>query len=115
MPRLITKPSVIEAAGTRPKHIEEFAGPLDVRAGEAVLAQAGETVRYSTPGVEGAKYVAVCAPAFSPELVHRGPGNAVGATSTEAVLQSHLRAATVGVDAVLQDYTDESVLITHDA
>src|SRR5689334_16605884 len=36
-------------------------------------------------------------------------------TSTEAVLQNHLRAATVGVDAIMQDYTDESVLITHDA
>ena len=35
--------------------------------------------------------------------------------STEAVLQNHLRAATVGVDAVMQDYTDHSVLITHDA
>jgi mannose-6-phosphate isomerase-like protein (cupin superfamily) len=46
-------------------------GALDVRAGEAVLARAGETVRYSTPGPEGAEYVAVCAPAFSPALVHR--------------------------------------------
>jgi hypothetical protein len=35
--------------------------------------------------------------------------------STEAVLRNHLRAAKVGVDAVMQDYTDESVLITHDA
>lgn len=40
---------------------------------------------------------------------------AVSPTSTEAVLQNHLRAATTGVDAVMQDYTDESVLITHDA
>ncbi len=36
-------------------------------------------------------------------------------TSTEAVLRNHLRAATLGVDAVMQDYTDRSVLITHDA
>lgn len=35
--------------------------------------------------------------------------------STEAVLRKHLHAATVGVDAVMHDYTDESVLITHDA
>jgi tetrahydromethanopterin S-methyltransferase subunit F len=41
--------------------------------------------------------------------------NAVRPTSTEAVLQNHLRAATVGVDAVMQDYTDRSVLITRDA
>lgn len=118
MPQLIAEPVVIEAAGNKPKRIEEFAGrvrtgtaavsvarmvsppgwqeppqtpefdevtlvlkgvlrvdgpdgALDVRAGEAVLARAGETVRYSTPGVEGAEYVAVCAPAFSPALVHR--------------------------------------------
>jgi mannose-6-phosphate isomerase-like protein (cupin superfamily) len=118
MPRLITKPVVVEAAGNKLKHIEEFAGRLatgaasvsvarmvsppgweeppqtpefdevtlvlrgvlrvdgpdgsfDVRAGEAVLARARETVRYSTPGSEGAEYVAVCVPAFSPELVHR--------------------------------------------
>jgi len=35
--------------------------------------------------------------------------------TTEAVLQNHLRAAKIGVDAVMQDYTDQSVLITHDA
>jgi uncharacterized cupin superfamily protein len=43
--------------------------PLDVRAGQAVLVRGGEWVRYSTP--EGAEYVAVCLPAFSPETVHR--------------------------------------------
>ena len=42
---------------------------LDVRAGEAVIAHAGEWVQYSTP--EGAEYLAVCLPAFSPETVHR--------------------------------------------
>ena len=36
-------------------------------------------------------------------------------TSTAAVLGRHLRAATVGVDAILEDYTEQSVLITHDA
>lgn len=44
---------------------------VDVRAGEAVIAPAGEWVRYSTPKPEGAEYVAVCLPAFSPETVHR--------------------------------------------
>ncbi len=43
------------------------------------------------------------------------PARAVRPTSTEAVLQNHLRAATMGVDAVMQDYSDDSVLITHDA
>jgi hypothetical protein len=37
------------------------------------------------------------------------------ATSTESVLQRHLQAATVGVDAIMEDYTEESVMITHDA
>jgi len=118
MPRLIAAPSVIAAAGTPPKKIEEFAGRvnsghmrvsvarmtspsgwqepgqrpefeeitvvlrgmlrvehrrgvLDVQAGQAVVTSAGEWVRYSTPGAEGAEYVAVCLPAFSPATVHR--------------------------------------------
>lgn len=116
MPELIDSPTTIEAAGTRPKLIEEYAGrvntgeqrlslarmrspagwvepgqrpefdeytlvldgavhveheggTLEVRAGQAVLTRAGEWVRYSTP--EGAQYVAVCLPAFSPDTVHR--------------------------------------------
>jgi len=43
----------------------------DVHAGEAVIVPAGQWVRYSTPGPEGAEYIAVCSPAFSPESVHR--------------------------------------------
>lgn len=42
-----------------------------VKAGEAIVVPAGEWVRYSTPGAEGAHYIAVCAPAFSPTTVHR--------------------------------------------
>ena len=49
--------------------VEHDGGTLEVRAGQAVLARAGEWVRYSTP--EGAEYVAVCLPAFSPATVHR--------------------------------------------
>lgn len=49
--------------------VESESGVLDVRAGQAVHAAAGEWVRYSTP--EGASYVAVCLPAFSPGTVHR--------------------------------------------
>jgi mannose-6-phosphate isomerase-like protein (cupin superfamily) len=118
MPRLISGPTVIAAAGNKPKRIEEFvgrinssdtrmsvarmtspagwqepgqrpafdevtlvlrgmvrveseSGVIDVQAGQAVLTTAGEWVRYSTPGAEGAEYVAVCVPAFSPETVHR--------------------------------------------
>jgi len=44
---------------------------MDVHAGQAVVAHAGEWVRYSTPTEEGADYIAVCMPAFSIETVHR--------------------------------------------
>ena len=118
MPTLIPKPSVIQAAGNKPKRIEEYvgrvnsghagvsvarmvspegwvepgqrpefeeitvvlrgllrveheAGVLDVRAGQAVVSHPGEWVRYSSPEPEGAEYVAVCLPAFSPATVHR--------------------------------------------
>jgi len=121
VPRKIDAPTVIEAAGTEPKRIEEFAGRvnsghdavsvarmkspagwiepgqrpefeeitvvldgavhveyeggrLEVRAGEAVITAPGEWIRYSTP--EGAEYIAVCLPAFSPETVHRDPEDA---------------------------------------
>ena len=46
-------------------------GSLDVDAGQAVIVRRGEWVRYSTPGPDGADYIAVCSPAFSPETVHR--------------------------------------------
>jgi len=118
MPTHIKQPSVIEAAGNKPKRIEEFIGRvnsktaacsvarmtspggwvepgqtpefdeytvvlrgslrvttrdgvIDVGAGEAVIAHKGEWVQYSTPGAEGAEYVAVCLPAFSMDTVHR--------------------------------------------
>jgi len=44
---------------------------LDVSAGQAVIAHAGEWVRYSTPQPDGAEYIAICLPAFSMETVHR--------------------------------------------
>ncbi len=118
MPTLIASPSVIEAAGNKPKVIEEFIGRvnsgtdavsiarmkspsgwvepgqtpefdeytlvlagclrvetregvIDVQAGQAVITHGGEWVRYSSPTDDGAEYVAVCLPAFSPETVHR--------------------------------------------
>ena len=76
-------PSGWEEPGQRPEfeeitvvlkgtlRVEHEKGALDVRAGQAVVASAGEWVRYSTPGPEGAEYVAVCLPAFSPATVHR--------------------------------------------
>ncbi len=118
MPRLIAHPTVIQAAGNKPKRIEEYAGlvnsghteisvarmvspggweepgqrpefeeitvvlrgrlrveheggELEVAAGQAVVTSAGEWVRYSTPDADGAEYIAVCLPAFSPTSVHR--------------------------------------------
>ena len=118
MIRLIPGPTVIQAAGNKPKLIEEFIGRvnsqtsalsiarmtspagwvepgqtpefdeytivlkgllrvttrdgvLDVRAGQAVITPAGQWVQYSTPEPEGAEYLAVCLPAFSPETVKR--------------------------------------------
>jgi mannose-6-phosphate isomerase-like protein (cupin superfamily) len=53
--------------------VESRDGVLDVRAGQAVIARAGEWVRYSTPEDDGAEYVAVCLPAFSMQTVHRDP------------------------------------------
>jgi mannose-6-phosphate isomerase-like protein (cupin superfamily) len=121
MPTLIAKPMRIEAAGTKPKKIDEYigrvnsqtdgvsvahmrsptgwvepgqrpefdeftvvlkgslhveseSGTLEVNAGQAVITHAGEWVRYSTPGPDGAEYIAVCRPAFSPDTVHRDEG-----------------------------------------
>ena len=119
MPKLVEAPTVIAAAGNKPKVIEEYVGrvntrteavsiarmrspggweepgqapefdeytvvlrgllrvksrdgeALDVRAGQAVVTRAGEWVQYSTPEEEGAEYVAICLPAFSPAIVHR--------------------------------------------
>ncbi len=118
MPRLMESPTIITAAGNKPKKIEEFIGrvnsqtqsvsiarmkspqgwvepgqtpafdeytvvlkgclhvaykngSLEVKAGQGVIAAAGEWVQYSTPGQEGAEYIAVCVPAFSPETVRR--------------------------------------------
>ena len=76
-------PSGWEEPGQRPEfeeitvvlkgvlRVEHEKGVLDVVAGQAVVATPGEWVRYSTPGPEGAEYVAVCLPAFSPTTVHR--------------------------------------------
>ena len=76
-------PSGWEEPGQRPEfeeitvvlkgslRVEYEGGTLDVPAGQAVVTSPGEWVRYSTPGSEGAEYVAVCLPAFSPTTVHR--------------------------------------------
>lgn len=52
-------------------HVETRKGTHIVAAGQGIALEAGEWVRYKTPGSQGAKYIAVCLPAFSPETVHR--------------------------------------------
>lgn len=49
--------------------VEHEAGVTEVKAGQAIIARKGEWVRYSTP--DGAEYIAVCVPAFTPDTVHR--------------------------------------------
>jgi len=118
MAKLIEKPTIVQAAGNKPKQIQEFigrinsgtprvsiarmvspsgweepgqtpefdeftvvlrgtlrvethSGVLNVGSGQAVVVSGGEWVRYSSPGPDGAEYVAVCLPAFSPDTVHR--------------------------------------------
>ena len=120
MPVLIAQATRIEAAGNKPKLIDEFIGRVNTRdsrfsiahmrspsgwvepgqtpefdeftvvlkgelkvayrggelrvaAGRAVVTPAGAWVQYSTPHADGAEYIAVCLPAFSPEAVHRDP------------------------------------------
>jgi quercetin dioxygenase-like cupin family protein len=51
--------------------VESEGGALDVAAGQGVITEPGEWVRYSTPSDDGAEYIAVCLPAFSPGTVHR--------------------------------------------
>ena len=79
----MTSPSGWQEPGQRPEfeeitvvlrgmlRVEHAGGALDVHAGQAVVAAPGEWVRYSTPDADGAEYVAVCIPAFSPATVHR--------------------------------------------
>lgn len=118
MLKKIESPTIIKAAGNKPKIIEEFIGRVnsntaavsiarmksptgwvepgqtpefdeytvvlngmlrvqtkdaafDVHAGEAIITPKGEWLQYSSPGPEGAEYIAVCLPAFSPDTVHR--------------------------------------------
>jgi mannose-6-phosphate isomerase-like protein (cupin superfamily) len=120
MPTLIARPTRVQAAGNKPKLIDEYigrvnsghevlsvahmrspggwvepgqtpefdeftivlkgmlrvthrGGTLEVREGQAVVAKGGEWVQYSTPEPQGAEYLAVCLPAFSPATVHRDP------------------------------------------
>jgi mannose-6-phosphate isomerase-like protein (cupin superfamily) len=52
-------------------HVTLRDAAFDVEAGQAIIVDAGEWVQYSSPSPEGAEYIAVCIPAFSPDTVHR--------------------------------------------
>ena len=54
--------------------VEHENGVMEVQAGQAVVCEPGEWVRYSTPAPDGAEYIAICLPAFSPATVHRDEG-----------------------------------------
>ena len=118
MATLIQQPTIITAAGNKPKRIAEYVGrvnsateavsvahmtspsgwiepgqspefdeytvvlrgtlrvetrseSINVQAGQAIITRRGEWVRYSTPEPDGAEYIAVCLPAFSPQLERR--------------------------------------------
>ena len=51
--------------------VEVDGAECEVTAGHGIEIEAGQRVRYSTPGPEGAEYMAICRPAFSPETVNR--------------------------------------------
>ncbi|MEJ2084898.1 MAG: AraC family ligand binding domain-containing protein [Acidobacteriota bacterium] len=51
--------------------VEHEQGATEVRAGQAIVSEPGEWVRYSTPEPGGARYMAICLPAFAPDLAHR--------------------------------------------
>ena len=51
--------------------VETIDDTYEVREGETIITKAGEWVRYSTPNPDGAEYISVCLPAFSPKTVHR--------------------------------------------
>jgi ethanolamine utilization protein EutQ (cupin superfamily) len=52
-------------------HIKTKTGEIILKEGEAVITKKGEWIQYSTPKLEGAEYIAVCLPAFSPNTVNR--------------------------------------------
>lgn len=53
--------------------VETASEIICVKAGQAIITFPGEWVRFSSPGPEGAEYIAICVPAFSPDAVHRDP------------------------------------------
>ena len=63
-----TEYTVVLKGMLRVKTVEK---QLDIHAGEAIIVKANEWVQYSTPDDEGAEYIAVCLPSFSPDTVHR--------------------------------------------
>lgn len=58
-------------------HVKLIDQEFDIQAGQTIIVQAGEWVQYSSPSSEGAEYIAVCLPAFSPATVHRDESVAV--------------------------------------
>jgi ethanolamine utilization protein EutQ len=68
---IVLKGTVRVEFRVKSKDSSDAISSLDVSAGQAVAAHAGDWVRYSTPNEGGAEYIAVCLPAFAMETVHR--------------------------------------------
>jgi mannose-6-phosphate isomerase-like protein (cupin superfamily) len=64
--------------------VEFESGALEVRAGQGVICEPDEWIRYSTPGDDGAEYISVCMPAFSPDTVHRSKTSPPSARSPQS-------------------------------
>lgn len=52
-------------------HVKSKKEEFDVKAGQAIFVNKGEWVQYSTPHSDGAHYISVCIPAFTPDTVKR--------------------------------------------
>ena len=52
-------------------HVKTRIKEYDISEGQAIMVEKGEWVQYSSPYENGASYIAVCLPAFSPDSVHR--------------------------------------------
>ena len=52
-------------------HVVTKTKTIDVTAGQAIIVTKEEWVQYSSPKADGAEYIAVCLPAFSPDIVNR--------------------------------------------
>jgi mannose-6-phosphate isomerase-like protein (cupin superfamily) len=51
--------------------VETKSGKYEIHQNQAVIIEKGEWVKYSSPYENGAEYISICTPAFSPKRVNR--------------------------------------------